>query len=413
MSKKKLANEPEMNIGLFGHVDHGKTTLVKALSGKWTDTHSEEMKRGITIRLGYANINIYQCPKCKAPENLCVKEACPACGSKAKLIRTISLIDAPGHESLMATMLSGAAIIDGALLLIAANEKCPQPQTKEHLMALQIMGIKKVIVIQNKVDTVSKERAEENYREINEFLKGTEYEKAPIIPISAQHAINIDILLEKMEELFITPKRDTKKDPLFFIARSFDINSPGISPSKISGGILGGSMKQGILSVGDEIEISPGYKIERKGKTEWKPIFTTIVGVKTDKFEVESANPGGSYALLTLLDPSICKSDSLLGSVAGLKGKLPPVHYSLSLEVSLLDRVVGANEELEVEHIKPNEVLMLNVNSAATVGVVSESYKNKVKCVLKMPVCAEKGSRVTISRRLGTRFRLIGYGTIA
>ena len=129
--------QPEISIGMVGHVDHGKTTLVKALSGVWTDTHSEEIKRGITIRLGYADAVFYKCEKCK---KFSVSEKCD-CGHKGKLLRKISLVDAPGHESLMATMLSGATIMDGALLLIAANEKCPQPQTREHLMALKISGI--------------------------------------------------------------------------------------------------------------------------------------------------------------------------------------------------------------------------------------------------------------------------------
>src|SRR3989338_5724892 len=150
----ELPVQPVMNIGLVGHVDHGKTTLTERLSGKWTDTHSEELKRGITIRLGYADFSIYFCEKCHyyTTKNKCIK-----CNNEVVFQRKISLVDAPGHESLMATMLSGAAIVDGALLLVAANEKCPQPQTKEHLMALHISGIKNVIVVQNKIDLVSYE----------------------------------------------------------------------------------------------------------------------------------------------------------------------------------------------------------------------------------------------------------------
>jgi translation initiation factor 2 subunit 3 len=124
-SKAKTEGEqPVINIGFFGHVDHGKTTLTEALSGKWTDTHSEEMKRGITIRLGYANTTIYKTKKGYTTDP---KE-------KGTYIRTVSFVDAPGHESLMATMLAGATIIDGALLLVAANENCPQPQSREHLL---------------------------------------------------------------------------------------------------------------------------------------------------------------------------------------------------------------------------------------------------------------------------------------
>ncbi|MBW2994808.1 translation initiation factor IF-2 subunit gamma, partial [Candidatus Woesearchaeota archaeon] len=188
VAKKNPSKQPEINIGLIGHVDHGKTTLTEALSGKWTDTHSEELKRGITIRLGYADAAFYKCDKCK---KFCTSDKCSYCKGKAKLARIVSFVDAPGHETLMATMLSGAAIMDGALLLIAANEKCPQPQKKEHLVALGIAGIKNVVVIQNKIDLVSQEQAIENYKQIENFLKHTDYKKAPIIPISALHRANI------------------------------------------------------------------------------------------------------------------------------------------------------------------------------------------------------------------------------
>jgi translation initiation factor 2 subunit 3 len=122
--------------------------------------------------------------------------------------------------------------------------------------------------------------------------------------------------------------------------------------------------------------------------------------------------PGGSMAVLTQLDPSITKSDTLAGAAVGEKGKLPPVRYDLKLDVRLLERVVGAKDKLVVESIKKDEILMLNVNSAATVGFVTELGKGIALCKLKRPVCAEKGSRVTISRRIGNRWRLIGFGII-
>ena len=116
---------PEVSIGLVGHVDHGKTSLTEALTGKWTDTHSEEIKRGITIRLGYAEATFYRCPKCKGHEQYSVTPKCQKCFSDCSPIRTVSFVDAPGHETLMATVLSGAALMDGALLLISAIEQYP------------------------------------------------------------------------------------------------------------------------------------------------------------------------------------------------------------------------------------------------------------------------------------------------
>jgi len=406
MGKKII--QPEISIGMVGHVDHGKTTLVKALSGMWTDTHSEEIKRGITIRLGYADAVFYKCPKCK---KYTVKEKC-SCGEKAEILRKVSFVDAPGHESLMATMLSGATIIDGALLLIAADEKCPQPQTREHLMALKISGIKKIIVVQNKIDAVSQKDALTIYKEIKEFLKGTDYEKVPIIPISAQQNVNIDALVETIEKTIPTPKRDSKASPIMFIARSFDINKPGMPVDNMVGGILGGTMKQGILKVGDEIEIKPGRDIEERNQKIWKPLTTKIVGLKAGGDAVQEIGPGGTMGVLTSLDPAVVKSDSLSGNIAGMPGKLPKLWEELKLDIKLLDRVVGVEGDLKVDPIKMSEPLMLNVNSSATVGIVTNLKKGNFECKLKLPVCADVGSNVTISRKVGTRFRLIGYGLI-
>ncbi len=403
------AIQPEVNIGLVGHVDHGKTTLTEKLSGKWTDTHSEEIKRGITIRLGYADASFYFCKKC---DKYGTKEKCAKCNGKTEFIRKVSFIDAPGHETLMAVMLSGAAIMDGALLLVAANEICPQPQTREHLTALSIIGVNQIIVVQNKIDLISKEQAIENYKQIKEFLKGTIAENAPIIPISAQHNVNIDKIIEAIELHIKTPKRDASLNPLMFVARSFDINKPGTNVDLLVGGVLGGALKQGKLKVNDVIEIKPGLKTEKEGKVSWIPVITKIIGLKTGGENIEDVHPGGSIGILTELDPSIVKSDNLSGSIVGLKDKLPDVWNEFYLKPKLLERIVGAKDNLVVEPIKLSENLMLNVNSSATVGIVTEIKKDLIHVKLKIPVCCYQEDRVTISRIVGARWRLIGYGNI-
>jgi len=408
-SSKKDELQPEINIGLVGHVDHGKTTLTEQLSGKWTDTHSEELKRGITIRLGYADATFYKCTKCGKYTS---HPKCMYCMSDCEPIRKVSFVDAPGHESLMATMLAGASIMDGALLLIAANESCPQPQTREHLMALEIAGIKNVVIVQNKIDLIKEDEATKNYEEIKEFLKGTSYEKSPIVPISAQHGANIDLLIETIQEYIPTPKRDTKQNPMMYIARSFDINKPGITGEKIVGGIIGGAVFQGTLTVGSKIELKPGREIERQGKKVYIPITTNIISINTGGTKVDSATPGGSIGIMTDLDPSIVKSDMLTGNLVGLPGTLPETLDRLRLKTVLLERIVGAKDDLVVDIIKKKEILMLNVNAAATVGIVQDISKEHIDCTLKRPICAAPGSKVTISRRVGNRWRLIGYGLI-
>ncbi len=397
---------------MVGHVDHGKTTLVSALSGVWTDTHSEELKRGISIRLGYADATFRKCPNCPEPQCYTVKDTCEGCDEPSEELRTVSFVDAPGHETLMATMLSGAAIMDGAMLVIAANETCPQPQTKEHLMALNIIGIKNIVIVQNKIDLVSKEKVIEHYHQIKEFVKGTVAEGAPIVPISAQQNINIDALIMAMEEMIPTPVHKSDKPPHMLIARSFDINKPGTPIKSITGGVIGGTLTEGVLHPGDELEIRPGRKVESDGATRWVPIKTKVSMVIAGKEGVEEATPGGLLAVGTTLDPTLTKSDSLTGQVAGLPETLPPIHDDFKLELHLLERVVGVSDEEEIGPIKTSEPLMLNVGTATTVGVVTSARKDIAEVKLKRPVCAEIGSTVAISRRVGSRWRLIGVGVI-
>ena len=398
---------PEVNIGLVGHVDHGKTTLTEALSGKWTAVHSEEIKRGITIRLGYADATFYKCPKCNEPECYSTTKKCINCFSDCEPLRTVSFVDAPGHETLMATVLAGAALMDGALLVIAADEKCPQPQTREHLMALKIAGIKNIVVAQNKIDLVSKEEALKNYEEIKNFLKENEI-NAPIIPVSAQEKINIDVLIKAIENTIQTPKRDPNKPPKMLIARSFDVNKPGTPIEKLVGGVLGGSLIEGRLRVGEEIEIRPGIKIKDK----FQSIKTKIVGLQKAKTNLKEVGPGGLLGVLTLLDPYLTKSDGLSGNVLGLPDKLPPVLSEVLLSLNLLERVVGSKEELKVEQIKTNETLMLTVGTTRTVGLVTSAREKEIEIKLKIPICAQKGDRIAISRQVLGRWRLIGYGII-
>ncbi len=407
-----VPTQPETNIGMIGHVDHGKTMLTKALTGELTDRHSEEVKRGISIRLGYADVAFYKCKSCGEPECYTNKPTCPACGGECVLLRSVSFVDAPGHETLMATMLSGAAIMNGALLLVAANEPCPQPQTREHLMALSIIGVDRIVIVQNQIDLVSPEEARANHEEIRKFVKGTIAEKAPIIPISAHHDVNIDTLIGTIERSIPTPKWEKSRAARMYIARSFDVNPPGTKIDKLRGGVLGGSLTQGRLSIGDEVEVLPGRKVESGKGTTWEPIVTQVRSLFAGGLKLDEVGPGGLIAIGTGLDPVITKSDSLVGRIAGAPDSLPPVQSSLTVETTLMQRVVGVTSDLAVENLKTNEPLMLSVGTATTVGVVTSGRADSAEISLKIPVCAEKGQRVAMSRRITGKWRLIGYGTV-
>jgi len=407
-----FSKQPEINIGMIGHVDHGKTTLTQRLTGKWADEHSEELKRGISIKLGYADAALYKCPSCDDPKCYCAKKKCPICGSNAEVLRVVSFVDAPGHETLMAIMLSGAAIMDGAILVIAANEHCPQPQTREHLTALDLSGIKNIVIVQNKIDLTTEETATKNYEQIKKFVKGTCAEDAPIIPMSAHQDMNLDVLIKVLEEFIPTPKRDLDKPPIMYTARSFDINKPGARPNDLKGGVIGGSLIQGVLKKGDEIEVCPGRAVEMEGRKKLEIIKTTVDSLFTGGASVDEATPGGLIAIGTRLDPTRTKSDSYAGKVIGKHDQIPPTFDDFYLTINLLKRVVGTIDEKNVEPIKTNEPLMLTIGTATTVGIVSEFQSKKVAVKLKMPVCAIEGQRIAVSRRIDGRWHLIGYGEI-
>ncbi len=407
-----LPKQPEVNIGMVGHVDHGKTTLTQALSGVWTDTHSEERKRGISIKLGYADTAFYKTSdgryyaRGKHPDGQDDLDD--------DLLRVVSFVDAPGHETLMAVMISGASIMDGAMLLISATEKCPQPQTREHLAALQIAGIENIVVVQNKIDIVSRERAQESYAEIESFLEGTIAESAPIIPVSAHHDVNLDVLIQAIEDVIPTQDRSGDESGLRYVARSFDVNRPGTRPEGLAGGIIGGSIVEGSFNVGDSILIAPGRRIQSGGKTSWKPIPTRIESLKGGGLDLESVHAGGLCGIATPMDPMSTKADELSGQVMAREGELPPIWEELNLDLRLLEKMVSSGEE-DAGSIRPlqtNEMLMINSATATSVGTVSSAKGGSATIQLRLPICAKSGSRVTLSRRVGSRWRLIGHGSI-
>lgn len=391
---------PEVNIGTLGHVDHGKSTLVQAITGKWPAVHSEELKRGITIKLGYADATIYKCNNCGYYSS---SDKCPKCFEACDPQRTVSFVDAPGHETLMATVLAGASLMDGVLFVIAANEKCPQPQTYEHLLVLNIVGIKNIIIVQTKIDLVSKEQALENYKQIKEFIKGTIAENAPIIPVVSQQKININRLLEAIQEKIQTPKRDLERPPKMFVVRSFDVNKPGTPIEKLKGGILGGSLTQGKFRINDEIEIRPGTQVREK----WQTLKARIVGLQKAGKDLDEAGSGGLLGVLTELDPSLSKADSLAGSVAGIS--IPQTLDKIQIKFNLLKRTL---EKDSTEQIRVGDQLLLNVGTARTLGIVKSVKKDRGELDLKLPVCVEKEERIAISKRMLDKWRLVGWGTI-
>lgn len=385
-----------ITVGVVGHIDHGKTTLLQKLTGVWASKHSQELKRGITIKLGYSDVLLK-----KNKEGYSIKEGEP--------VRHLHFVDAPGHEMLMATMLSGSAMIDAAILVVAANEGI-KPQTREHVMALQAKRIKHVIVVQNKIDLVSKEQALKNYNEIKAFLKG-KYDSVTVIPVSAQQEVMIDKVLEALAEVPADKRRESEKS-VFLVARSFDINKPGTKPENLHGAVLGGTLISGKVKVGDKIEIKPGLQGREANQVTYKSLTGEVLSLFNGSKKVDELTPGGSVSIETDLDMSLGKSDALAGCVAGLQGELPEPAVQLKLSYTLFPEVFGSTTNSKVEPLKASEMLLLSINTSMIPGVIKKMSKNEVELNLKLPAVFFKGDNVALSRNIGNHWRLIGYGEI-
>lgn len=425
-----ISRQATINIGTIGHVAHGKSTVVKAISGVQTVRFKNELIRNITIKLGYANAKIYRQEdgahnalgiyrsKGSAAPDIFEED-----GKVWKLQRHVSFVDCPGHDILMATMLNGAAVMDAALLLVAGNETCPQPQTSEHLAAVEIMKLPHIIILQNKVDLVKQEQAEAQHEQIKKFVAGTVADSAPIIPISAVLRYNIDIVCEYIARYIPVPKRNFLSLPRLIVIRSFDVNKPGEDVQSLKGGVAGGSILEGILRLGDEIEVRPGIiNKDSEGNMKCTPIYSRIMTLYAEQNDLQYAVPGGLIGVGTKIDPTLTRADRLVGQVLGLRDHLPDVFTEVEVSFYLLRRLLGVKtqegtKQAKVQKLSKGEVLMVNIGSTATGGKVIKVLETAnseplARIVLTQPVCTQEGEKIALSRRVDKHWRLIGWGQI-
>jgi translation initiation factor 2 subunit 3 len=279
-------------------------------------------------------------------------------------------------------------------------------------MALSIVGIDKIVIAQNKIDLVSREEAIEHYKQIKKFVKGTIAEDSPIVPISAQQSANMDVLIQCIEKTIPTPQRSSDGTARMHIARSFDINKPGTPIRDLKGGVIGGSLVKGRLKEGDKLEIRPGRTVTTGGQVKWIPIGTEITSIIVGGERVNEVTPGGLVGIGTKLDPSMTKEDSLVGQCAGKLDSLPPTWDRLTIEFQLFERAVGVTKVVEVPAIKVSENVMLSAGTTITTGEVKRVTRKTIDVKLSRPICADKGSRVAIGRKIRGRWHLIGAGVI-
>lgn len=433
--QRSIDKQPEMNLVSLGAVANGKSSLVEAMTGKYTPQHSKEQKQGITINLGYAGLKIWKCPNCPEPEcyqgtsSEVMEKRCHFnhCQSLCELQRHFSIVDCPGHESLMATMLGGAAVMDAGILLMAVNNKMPESQTRDHMIAASVLGADQFVVCLNKWDLIGFDKIEEKYTEAVEFMEYAGIENAPIVPIAAKKKINVDVVLEYLCTQLNPVPRDITCEPLMIVLRSFNNNSPSIySPSKgLIGGILGGALMKGSLKIGDEIEIRPGrvqinsaYNNDKDNQPRfiYHPIKSRVISLNTEQISLEEAYPGGLVGVKTTLDPALTKNNQLVGSVIGQHGCMPCVYEKIIIKYNLLKHLSSSNgkdeKKKKFKKIEKGTRVLLNIHSAQVTGIVTNvpEKKNMEITFDNIPVCIPSGQRVPISMEIEYKWKLVGSG---
>lgn len=402
--QEAMVYQPVINIGMIGHVSNGKSTITKSLTQIATQKHSAEKQKNITIKLGYANAKIYKCNKCSEPDcyqsgpSHLFSKNCKICNNEMTLITHISIVDCPGHIRFMSTMLNGTNVMDTTILVEAMNnEVIPAPQTVEHINAITLGKIPNSVICLNKFDLVKKDHISKKIEQLKTGLANTAASNSPMVPISATFDINVDVLCHYISQIRI-PKRNLEKPVKMIIIRSFNVNKPGINIDNLCGGVVGGSILEGKIHVGQQVELRPGYCVlnddpnaNKKNGNRWKckPLQAQIVSINSENNRLESAIPGGLIGVQLDLDAALTANDGLIGQVLTPTTCGADIYEDLAVSYELLDK----NSD-----IKKGDVLQLNINACNISCEIQKIFKdeNILKLSLEKPVSVNIEDKVTI-----------------
>ncbi len=406
ISYESIHKQPVLNVGMLGSVSDGKSTCVRVLTGVKTQRHSSEKTRNITIKPGYANLKIWSngdklYSTDSKPDKLMKDD------EECRLVHHLSFIDCPGHQELILTMLGSIRLMNAVIVIVSAADPIEKkPQLIQHLAAIKLSGIKKVIVCLNKLDLVSKECAEKRYQELKRTLDRFEIVPLNIIPTSFNKSIGVTWLLQEILTHFNHLETDDS-DSKFMATRSFDINKPGSDWKDFKGGVLGGSLFNGNLKVNDVIEIRPGICGKGKdGKLISQPIKSKILSIKTDQEELDNMLPGGLMGVGTNIDPFYCKDDQLAGNIIGLEGTLPSVYDSIELKYTIIEDFGGSWKP------KLNDNIFLQVGTLSISSVLSQLSKKTMKISLSRPACIDEDLLIMISHKEEGIMKIVASGMI-
>tara|TARA_Y100000589_G_C27153931_1_gene630022 strand:- start:62 stop:1222 length:1161 start_codon:yes stop_codon:yes gene_type:complete len=380
--------QPQLNIGMLGSVSDGKSTTVFKLTGTKTQKYSSELKRNITIKPGYANMKIYNnngnLDSCNSNDTL-----------DGELVHHLSFVDCPGHYELIITMLSNIEVMDGIILVVSAAEVLSdKPQLLQHMHAIEIGKFENVIVLFNKLDLISKEVALERKRELDFLLGKYNIKPKVIIPT----AINLGLGKENILKAIMTyfpHNRENKKENLFYITRSFNINKNNCHYKDLKGGVIGGSLLNGNFKLGDEIEIRPGVIENVNGNISCRPLVSKITSLQSDNLKLDTISSGGLIGIGTNIDPQFTANDYLSGNIVGIKGSLPEVYTKININY----------EKISNYKIDNNDLLYLQIGP---MNCKSKFIKNEF--ILEKPCCINTNMLIIISKKINNKFSIIGYG---
>lgn len=413
--KEIMKNQPTINVGMIGSVSNGKSSVTEKLTNIKTQKHSSEMKRNITIKLGYANAKIFKCQECPSPQcyqhHPCtvMDTECGICNGPMTLEKHISITDTPGHQSLMATMLNGTCVMDTTILVESASNDGLAPQTKHHLLATKMIGVNNSIACLNKMDLVKKPKGIDKVTELRKNLIGTMAENSPIVPVIANHGINIDVLCEYICKYIKEPVRNYDATLKMIIIRSFNINKQEVPLDQLEGGVVGGTITQGVLHKGDKISIYPGLidKNTTSDKTRWKykPIKGTALSINSETINLDYAIPGGLIGVKLDIDPGLATKDNLVGNILTNYDNTDSYHVFeiIFVELQLFDNM----------QIENKEILVVNSNACSEKCEVVKTKNDKAELrLLERPICAIKSDYITISKIIMNNITVVGRAKI-
>lgn len=399
-----IEHQATVNIGMIGHVSHGKSTVTYKLTGKKTQQHSSEKEtNNRSVKLGYANCKIFYnssngTVRVVPSKIRTLKD--PETGEEMRLIRHISFPDAPGHHEFMSTMIAGAKIMDSVFLLVAANQSVPQPQTYEHLLALQETNPEmKIVVLQNKLDLLDREESLEHHNQLEKFIDTTTVIKREnvntVLPISAELGYNYSAICNYLATSSgLCEEREYDAPARMTIVRSFNINKPSTSVLELKGAVIGGTIHQGILTVGDHVELKPGVlKPTPKGAV-LQPLIATVLSIQSDNnTDMRYAVPGGLIGMELTLDSGLSTGDKLVGYQLGHIGSLPDSYNIIEGELKMLKLLSGAANKLTTNS---RNIKIVSSGSMTTAAIIKAVSKRGITLQTQLPLCLDEGSKLAL-----------------